>query len=95
MCPFSKLQAEKNANAEGLDSDKLDESNSTNSQENTPIKVSADAAVSPPKGSSHGGSREPSCVLSEVFSDQNVEWKLDIEDISSRNTFKTLERIKQ
>ncbi|KAH7622933.1 hypothetical protein Ndes2526B_g02221 [Nannochloris sp. 'desiccata'] len=92
-CLQSKhVQGNGNSLEKGPDSDKLDVSNSTHSHENNPIKIGTGAAQ--PKGSSHEGSRETSCVLSDVLSDQDIDWKLDVEDIESRNTFKTLERIK-
>jgi hypothetical protein len=91
------LQGGENPIFTALDSEKLDGSDSTGSQVNMPLKtdviVARNAIQS--KGSSHGGSRETSCMLSEVFSDQNIDWKLDMEDIHSRSTFKTLEHIKQ
>jgi len=82
------------------DSDKLDLGSSTKSHEVNPVKIGASAAPAPSpaaqtKSASHGGSGETSCVLSDVLTDQDIDWKLDIEDIKSRNTLKTLERIKQ
>ena len=81
---------------EGQASDKLyDSSPSLHSEKASPVRNSSSAARLAQKGPSNGGSRETSCVLSEVLSDQSIDWKLDVEDIHSRSTFKTLESIKE
>jgi hypothetical protein len=87
---FCILQGDEISLDKGHDSDKIDAGSSAKT---TPIKIGASAAQT--KSSPQTGSRETSCMLSDVLSDQDIDWKLDVEDIKSRDTFKILERIKR